>query len=301
MANLLQTLVDAGVATPPKWLASNTHYLVVMGSRAYGVARPDKSDYDLVGFALPPKHVIFPHLTGAIPGFGTKPPGFEQYLQGDVKHADREYDLRVMSIVKYFNLSLGCNPDVLDSVFVPEDCVLHSTRIGEMVRERRGLFLNKGDIWRAFKGYSASQMHKLETKTSEGKRAADVAREGFDRKFAYHGVRLLLEAEQLLTTGTMDFRHNQQLLADIRRDGAEGGMSLQDVLRWVADKKNELQTAFENSQLPEKPQEVEVQQLLYDCLEEHFGSLEAVQPRPGRALATLQQIRALMDESGLPI
>lgn len=298
MANIFQTLTDQGVITPPKWLPANTQYLVVMGSRAYGVARPGKSDWDMYGFAIPPKQIVFPHLTGAIPGFGKSPPGFAQYEKSHVRNDADEYDFRIMSIVKYFHLCTACNPDVLDSLFVPEDCVLHASRIAGMVRDRRHSFLNRKDVWRAFSGYAKSQIHKLKTKKSEGKRAADVEREGVDRKFAYHGVRLLDEAEQLLTTGTLDLRRSRDTLLEIRRDG---GMPLDEIIAWVESKQVELQTAYETSDLPETRPEAELLQLLYDCLEEHFGSLEATQPRPGRALTTLRMIREVIDDSGLPV
>lgn len=298
MANILAALAEKQVISPPKWLLSNCHFLAVTGSKAYGVARADKSDLDIYGFCIPPRQMIFPHLTGAIPGFGTPAPGFDQFEQAQVRDGDTVYDFRVMSIVKYFHLCMGCNPDVLDSLFVPEDCVLHITPVAERVREKRHLFLNRKDIWHAFKGYAKSQLHKLTSKESKGKRAADVAREGFDRKFAYHAVRLLGEAEQLLTTGTMDLRRSSDMLKAIR---ADGGTPLAEIIAWVESKQAELEAAWANSKLPDTRPEAELQQLLYDCLESHFGSLQAVLPRPDRATTTLRLIRQLIDDSGLAV
>lgn len=298
MTNLIQSMAVAGAITPPKWLAANTHYLVTMGSRAYGVARPDKSDHDLYGFAVPPKRMVFPFsdLTGAIYGFGTKPQTFDQFEQQGAAHDGAEYDFRVMSLVKYFHLTLGCNPDVLDSLFVPEDCVLHCTTMAQMVRDNRHLFLHRKGVWHAFRGYAKSQLHKLHSKKATGKRAEDVQREGFDRKFAYHGVRLLAEAEQLLTTGTLDLRKPQDLLLAIREDD---GMPLEDILTWTEAKQNELEQAYESSQLPEKPDEEKVLRLLWDCLEQHFGKLEGLKPDTDLALATLRKIQSTLDSSGL--
>lgn len=282
---ILQQLIDKGLITPPKWLMSNTHYLVVMGSRAYGV-NTDKSDFDIYGFAVPPKRLIWP---AGVPGFGSKPPGFDQYIQTHVRMDTDEFDFRIMSIVKYFDLCLKCNPDVIDSLFVPQSCVLHASPLAYMVRDQRHRFLNRKDVWRAYSGYAKSQLHKLDTKQPIGGRVEAFEREGFDRKFAYHGVRLLDEAEQILTTGTLDLRHAQSLLLDIRKDG---GMPLTEILKWVASKENDLQAAYERCILPDQRPEVEILSLLYDCLEEAFGSVN----RPDKAQIKLNAIRALLDD-----
>jgi hypothetical protein len=55
------------------------------------------------------------------------------------------------------------NPNMIDSLFVPRRCILHTTQIGEHVREYRKEFLHKGS-WHKFKSYSFSQIHKLRTK-----------------------------------------------------------------------------------------------------------------------------------------
>jgi len=305
MPNLIQTLSDRGLITPPKWVGANTQYLCVTGSRAYGVAASDKSDWDLCAWAIPPKTALFPHITGAIPGFGTQPdPCLKPYAKAHIRdrEAERgrgaEYDLAVYGIARYFNLCMACNPNMIDTLFVPEDCVLHCTRIGDMVRDRRELFLSKQQIWRAFKGYAKSQVHKLRNKQPEGKRKEAVEREGVDRKFAYHAVRLLDEAVQLLSEQALDLRRHADLLREIR---ADGGLGLPEILDLVDDYQRQLETAFEKTELPHYPREEEILQLLYDCLEDHFGSLELVQPRPGRALRIVQRIRAMIDDSGLPV
>jgi hypothetical protein len=55
------------------------------------------------------------------------------------------------------------NPNAIDSLFTPDFCVLHITRVGQMMREQRNLFLHKG-CWHKFKGYAHSQLHKMEIK-----------------------------------------------------------------------------------------------------------------------------------------
>jgi len=143
-------------------------YETIMGSVAYGVSS-DTSDLDLYGWAIPPKEDIFPHLRGEIPGFGREAKRFGVYQEHHVEDQDalaghgRLYDLTIFGIVKFFSLAMENNPNVIDCLFTPATCVLHSTRVGNLVRENRRLFLHKG-AWPKFKGYAYSQLHKLAIK-----------------------------------------------------------------------------------------------------------------------------------------
>ena len=185
-SSVVAQLTEKKLALPPKWLPGSVAYETIMGSMAYGVSS-DSSDMDVYGFCIPPKNMVFPHLAGEIMGFGRQHERFDQFQQHHIKDADalggtgRDYDLTIFSIVKYFSLLMENNPNVLDSIFTPVTCVLHSTRIGEMVRDRRRDFLHKGS-WHKFKGYAYSQLHKMDIKTPQpgSKRAADIEKFGFD-------------------------------------------------------------------------------------------------------------------------
>ena len=186
----------------PAFLTSGIQYEVIMGSYAYGVAE-DTSDLDVYGFAIPPKEEVFPHLRGEIPGFDACEVKFHQYQkhhiwdQSALGGKGREYDITLFSITKYFKLLAENNPNIIDSLFVPENCVLYSTPISNLLRERRLVFLHKG-CWPKFKGYAYGQLHKLSTKQPKGKRKQTIEQFGYDVKFAYHVVRLINEVEQLL-------------------------------------------------------------------------------------------------------
>jgi hypothetical protein len=71
MGSVIQklTTINKKYISPPAWLPNNMCYEVIMGSRAYGVNKADDSDYDMYGFCIPPKHIVFPHLAGNIWGF----------------------------------------------------------------------------------------------------------------------------------------------------------------------------------------------------------------------------------------
>ena len=161
MSSTIQKLCDKGLIKPPSWLSSNVMFETIMGSVAYGVSS-DTSDMDLYGYCMPSKFLVFPHLAGEIPGFGTELKRFEQFQIHHVNCPDemggkgRVYDIQVYSIIKYFQLCMGCNPNMVDSLFTPLECILFQTQgVGAMVRENRKMFLHQG-AWHTFKGYAYS-------------------------------------------------------------------------------------------------------------------------------------------------
>jgi predicted nucleotidyltransferase len=284
----LQRLTDRGAIKPPRWLPGNVQYETIMGSVAYGVSS-DTSDVDIYGWAIPPKEDIFPHLRGEILGFGKQIARFEQFQEHHVIDRDalaghgRTYDLTIFGVVKFFALAMENNPNVIDSLFTPTTCVLHSTTVGNLVRENRCLFL--------LKGYAYSQLHKIAIKQPQGKRAELVARHGYDTKFGYHVVRLISEVEQILLEGDIDLQRNNDQLKAIRR-----GEWTEDRLRtWFADKESHLEKLYAESSLPAVPDEGRIKALLVDVLEEHYGSLANCLVDPDRAVVALRGIQAELD------
>lgn len=84
---------------------------------------------DVYGFCIPGKEIIFPHLGGYIHGFGKQRKEFWQYQQHHIedKEINKEYDLSIYNIVKYFQLCMENNPNMVDSLFVPQFCILPKT------------------------------------------------------------------------------------------------------------------------------------------------------------------------------
>jgi uncharacterized protein len=167
MSSRVQLAKQKGLIAPPKWLPQNVHYEVLSGSVAYGVSS-DTSDMDIIGFCIPPKEEVFPHLRGEIPGFGRQIQRFEQYQEHHIidNEARQEYDFSIYSIVKFFHLCMENNPNMVDSLFVPQRCVLFASKIGQMARDRRKIFLHKGS-YHKFRGYAYSQLHKIGNKNTE--------------------------------------------------------------------------------------------------------------------------------------
>jgi predicted nucleotidyltransferase len=271
---ILQDLAKKGLIHPPKWLPNNTQYLAIVGSESYG-ANIGNSDRDLQGFCIPPKDDIFPHLRGEIPGFGNQHDRFNDWQQHHITDPSHrmEYDFCVYSIVKFFQLAMDNNPNILDIISVPTNCIVHITDVGQMVRDSRKIFYHAG-CFHKFRGYAFKSMSKIESgaNRSNPKRAADIEKNGYDTKFLMHCVRLALECEQLLLTGELDLQRDSQMLLSIRR----GEWTFEQGKKWWEEKERALETAYTNCKaLPHTPDEEKIKDLLLQCLEQYFGSLQS--------------------------
>ena len=291
MASRVRKAKELGLINPPPWLPDNTMFECMMGSIAYG-ASGDSSDMDIYGFCMPPKDVVFPHLAGHIPGFGKQPPKFEVWQEHHVKdtNARKEYDFAIYSLVRFFQLCMDNNPNMVDALFAPRRCVLHSTALYEHVRDNRELFLHKGS-WYKFRGYANSQMSKLDAGSNRKnpKRQADIEKHGWDLKFGYHIVRLFLECEQIMETGTLRLDRDSEVYKSIRA----GEWSLERLKEWVSEKEASMELLYANSKLPNRAPESKLKTLLLECLEMHYGSLEKAvveEDKHGRLVRELEEL-----------
>lgn len=264
---MIKQLSQAGKIHPPSWLPSSVQLLVKMGSHAYGCATDD-SDIDLYGFAIPPLGDLLPHVRGEILGFGKQLKKFEQYGEDHIQHDGLDYDINIYNVTKFFQLCMQNNPNMIDALFVPEDCVVGSTPLGDMVRWERRKFLHKG-CYHKFLGYAHSQLKKIKNKNPVGKRKAVVDQFGFDTKYASHLYRLAEECEQILATGDLDLRANQDYMKSIR----QGDIPLESLEEWFEEKKVKLEALYQKSTLRYGPDEEFIKQLLVKVIERYHGRL----------------------------
>lgn len=160
--SLLRSLEQRSLINPPTFLVSNVQYLCRMGSHAYGVAT-DNSDLDLYGVVIPPRDYIFP--PNYIEGFDERTNKFEHWQKHHVFDQSANggkgcnYDFSIHNIVNYFYLAMGCNPNIIDSLFVPREAIIHTTPAWEIIRENKQEFLHKGIAYK-LKSYAFSQLSK---------------------------------------------------------------------------------------------------------------------------------------------
>lgn len=286
----------------PKWMDTNIHYATIVGSQSYnchnisGTKTPYTSDMDICGFCVPPKEMIFPHTVGYINGFGKKPPEFEQFQQHHIQNKwDRkEYDVTIFGIVKYFQLLMDNNPNMIDSIYTPESCVLHMTDMGKMVRDNRSLFLSKIAKIKMSQ-YAYSQLRKLSANVhaSGTSRQESIQQFGYDLKKAGHTVRLILQAEQILTEHNLDLGRNAEILKDIRA----GNWTLEEIQDYFAQKEKILDELYHTSTLQLRPDEEAIKQLLINCLEHHYGSLSKAELIvPNKEQLLIADLKALLNK-----
>ena len=288
--NILEKLNKRKLIHPPNHVLEGLQYLTIMGSISYGVSN-DSSDIDVYGFSIPSKEIVFPHLNGEILGFGRQTKRFEQYQQHHVMDNDKEYDFTIYNIVKYFQLLMDNNPNIIDSLFTPQRCVLYCSQIGNLVRENRKLFLHKGS-WFKFKGYSYSQLHKMRNKKPEGKRIETVKKFGYDVKFATHIIRLLNEIEQILIEGDVDLERNREQLKSIRR----GEWSMDEVEKYFDVKEKSLEELYTKSTLRHKPDEGKIKELLLNCLEMYYGSIDNCIQKDPQSKMLINELKEIINK-----
>lgn len=289
----VQRLYSRGLINPPKFLPDNMAYEVITGSEAYGCST-DSSDIDIQGFCIPPKADVFPHLRGEIIGFGRQKKRFSGWQEHHIedKESKCSYDFSIYSIVHFFSLCMENNPNMVDLLFVPLRCITHSTQIGNLIRENRRIFLHKG-CWHKFKGYSYSQLHKMNSKNPEGKRKEYRDKYGFDVKFGMHVVRLMLEVEQILAEGDLDLERNREVLKSIRR----GEWTKEKVTSFFQDKERILEELYHKSSLPYGPDESKIKELLLECLGIHYGDLDVPIMTEDMAIRTLREVKEIIDRA----
>jgi predicted nucleotidyltransferase len=221
MASKFTALSKKGLVSLPREVKDGLVYEVITGSESYGIADTSQnSDTDLVAVCIPSKLQTFPYLKGEIQGFGKQTVPFTTWQKHHIldKDDNKEYDLTAHGIVKFFNMLLNNNPNILDVLFCHRSSVVFSTQLSELIRENRKLFLSKLSH-KSCVGYAYSQLHKIKTKKPlpESKRYESYVKVGYDTKYATHLCRLVLQCEQILMEHDLDIQRNREFLKHIRK------------------------------------------------------------------------------------
>jgi len=111
----------------------------IMGSRAYGTSLPT-SDTDIRGVFIQPLEDIL--------GYG--------YIE---QVADTTNDTVYYEIKRFLQLVRTNNPNILELLNAPEDCILHKDPIFDLVIEQRDQFVTK-QCKNSFAGYAIGQIKK---------------------------------------------------------------------------------------------------------------------------------------------
>lgn len=212
----------------------------ITGSQAYGLDT-EHSDTDIKGvYVLPTKDIL---SIGFNPEKTTK----------DHVNPDWVYH----EVGKFMKLVISGNPTVTELLYLDSYTVL--TPIGEMLTASRDLFLSTKAVMNAYRGYAFSQAKRLNNRTEQGLDGYDSALKNRFAKHTRHCFRLLMQARQLLETGTLDVT-----VTPTQRDYLfEMGEKTADE---IVDEFMRQDAQFDSivSVLPDKPDMDELNALLYN-------------------------------------
>lgn len=198
-------------------------YLVIGGSRAYGTAT-ETSDTDIRGFYLPPPDVLLGIFRG------------KEVLE-------QPPDTVLFSFHKFMSGLAKCNPNYLEILGVPEECILYQSTLAKKLRNHIDVFLTKRAFY-TFSGYANSHLKALEDGAISHR-----DRKNSDKFFKHlsHLIRLYYTGIDLLKGKLLIQRPEREVLRDIRL----GKYKPSDLFKLRATLEQELHSAYENSKLPE--------------------------------------------------
>ena len=125
-----------------KMAKENLIWQVISGSHAYGTSTPT-SDVDTRGLFCAPLNLLLSP--------------FENVEQFE----DKKEDTNIYELRKFFQLLTNNNPNIIEILWPPEDCVQFKHPAMELLLAKKKLFLSQ-KIKHTFSGYSMAQLKRLQ-------------------------------------------------------------------------------------------------------------------------------------------
>lgn len=158
----------------------------IVGSTAYGLAGPD-SDLDYLGvFAVPTQQLL----------------GLDGHKLSETSVVQNDPDVTVHELGKWVRLALAANPTVLELLFATS--IIRPANGWQVLRHYRRDFMGSETILASYGGYAIQQAKRVVKRHGEGKHSFNSDLRNRIAKHGRHSLRLLLQAEQLLSTGDLD-------------------------------------------------------------------------------------------------
>lgn len=230
----------------PEWLAERTILLAATGSYAYGT-NTENSDRDYKGICIPP----IDYFLGL--------EFFNEYNSSggkNFKNTKDDIDVTITHLTKFVKDALKGVPNNIELLFIQPEQYLILTELGQLLIDHRRQFLSK-QIFKKFSGYAFSQKKLLEKSKINNTGNNYV----YDTKTFMHTVRLLTSAIEILETGDFQtLRPNHDELMDCRN----GRYSFPEALSMINFYDEKLKLSYENSTLPNQPDEELINSLLIE-------------------------------------
>src|SRR5574341_1930670 len=207
-----------------------------VGWTAYGLAR-EGSDVDRLG--------VFAARTEAFHGLHTPQESI----------VEKDPDVTMHEVGKWCRLALGCNPTVMELVWLPDHLYETRTPLGDDLISIRQSFLSASRVRDAYLGYATQQFKKLESR-ADGSFSADLRKR--TAKHARHLKRLCTQGLELYTTGQLTLKvENPQAYHDFGEAVAQDPAPAAELIKGY-------EAAFDlaTSPLPDRPDERVVEEWL---------------------------------------
>lgn len=217
----------------------------VTGSVAYGL-NTESSDVDIKGvYLLPTRQVLSMKFD---PNKTT------------VDNADPDWVYH--EVGKFMKLVMKGNPTVTELLYLND--YTHLSEVGKLLVDNRDAFLSNAAISNAYRGYAFSQAKKLNNRTEQGLDGYDNSLKNRFAKHTRHCFRLLMQARQLLETGTLEVKVTPEQREYLFMMGEKSADEVvEEFMRQDAE--------FDNivSVLPDKPDTDRLNKLLYEIRMKH--------------------------------
>jgi uncharacterized protein len=262
MSDLLQIVTDAGFP-----FADDIIHLFVGGSALHGAKVIGTDDTDIYGV-----YVEKPELILGLDKF-------EHFVYStaaqDVRNTATDVDITLYSLRKYAALACKGNPTALHFLFAENQ--VSGSEWNELLPEIKKCLLSKAAC-KQFTGFVDAQMGRLlgtRGRGKKGQRPELEAEFGFDVKAAMHAVRLLHECIELMYTGRISLpRPERKMLVAIRT----GLWSLDSVSSEVNRLFQKLETARQQSKLPDEPDLIGLGEAISQFYLKHWRRLPKIEP-----------------------
>lgn len=159
----------------------------IVGSTAYGLGRVG-SDVDRLGVFVAPTLQVA---------------GLDWSAHRETRVQRVPSDRTLHEVGKFCRLALGCNPTVLEMLWLPDDLYEVRAQEGEALVAARSAFLSEKRVRDAYGGYAVQQMRRLRDR-GDGSFSSDTRNRTV--KHARHMLRLLRQGRSLLETGVLPIR-----------------------------------------------------------------------------------------------
>ncbi len=190
---------------------------VYAGSISYGT-NDENSDIDIRGVCIPSESVLL---------------GLENFEQ----KVYSEEDTVIFSLKKFVNLALQNNPNILELLWVNPEHIIYTDYWGRDLLAIRDLVLSKR-VYKTYGGYAHSQLKKMYNNKNNS------------MKHAMHLIRLLKMGAEILRFGTVQtYRPDRAELLKVKK----GEYSMEEINNWAKSLGEDLEEAFKETSLPDKP------------------------------------------------